>query len=231
VTSPTILLVEDEAALVALLRYNLEREGFAVLEAPDGDEALLQAREQKPDLILLDWMLPLVSGIEVCRQLRRHPETRAIPIIMLTARGEEGDKLRGLDSGADDYVTKPFSPSELIARIRAVLRRARPAPADEVLRYGDVIMDLAAHRVRRNGRELHLGPTEFRLLRFFLENPGRVFTREQLLDRVWGRDIYVEPRTVDVHIRRLRKAINGPKERDLIRTVRSAGYALDAEKG
>jgi two-component system, OmpR family, phosphate regulon response regulator PhoB len=228
VTSPTILLVEDEAALVALLRYNLEREGFAVLEAPDGDEALLQAREQKPDLILLDWMLPLVSGIEVCRQLRRHPETRAIPIIMLTARGEEGDKLRGLDSGADDYVTKPFSPSELIARIRAVLRRARPAPADEVLRYGDVIMDLAAHRVRRNGRELHLGPTEFRLLRFFLENPGRVFTREQLLDRVWGRDIYVEPRTVDVHIRRLRKAINGPKERDLIRTVRSAGYALDA---
>jgi len=231
VTSPSILLVEDEAALVALLRYNLEREGFAVLEAPDGDEALLQAREQKPDLILLDWMLPLVSGIEVCRQLRRHPETRAIPIIMLTARGEEGDKLRGLDSGADDYVTKPFSPSELIARIRAVLRRARPAPADEVLRYGDVIMDLAAHRVRRNGRELHLGPTEFRLLRFFLENPGRVFTREQLLDRVWGRDIYVEPRTVDVHIRRLRKAINGPKERDLIRTVRSAGYALDAEKG
>jgi two-component system phosphate regulon response regulator PhoB len=231
VTSPTILLVEDEAALVALLRYNLEREGFAVLEAPDGDEALLQAREQKPDLILLDWMLPLVSGIEVCRQLRRHPETRAIPIIMLTARGEEGDKLRGLDSGADDYVTKPFSPSELIARIRAVLRRARPAPADEVLRYGDVIMDLAAHRVRRNGRELHLGPTEFRLLRFFLENPGRVFTREQLLDRVWGRDIYVEPRTVDVHIRRLRKAINGPKDRDLIRTVRSAGYALDAEKG
>jgi two-component system, OmpR family, phosphate regulon response regulator PhoB len=231
VTSPTILLVEDEAALVALLRYNLEREGFAVLEAPDGDEALLQAREQKPDLILLDWMLPLVSGIEVCRQLRRHPETRAIPIIMLTARGEEGDKLRGLDSGADDYVTKPFSPSELIARIRAVLRRARPAPADEVLRYGDVVMDLAAHRVRRNGRELHLGPTEFRLLRFFLENPGRVFTREQLLDRVWGRDIYVEPRTVDVHIRRLRKAINGPKERDLIRTVRSAGYALDAEKG
>jgi two-component system, OmpR family, phosphate regulon response regulator PhoB len=231
VTSQTILLVEDEAALVALLRYNLERDGFAVLEAPDGDEALLQAREQKPDLILLDWMLPLVSGIEVCRQLRRHPETRAIPIIMLTARGEEGDKLRGLDSGADDYVTKPFSPSELIARIRAVLRRARPSPADEVLRYGDVTMDLAAHRVRRHGRELHLGPTEFRLLRFFLENPGRVFTREQLLDRVWGRDIYVEPRTVDVHIRRLRKAINGPKERDLIRTVRSAGYALDAEKG
>jgi two-component system phosphate regulon response regulator PhoB len=230
-TRPTILVVEDEVPLVTLLRYNLEREGFAVLEAPDGDEALNQAREQKPDLILLDWMLPLVSGIEVCRQLRRHPETRAIPIVMLTARGEEGDKLRGLDSGADDYVTKPFSPSELIARIRAVLRRTQPVPADEMLRFEDVSMDLAAHRVRRNGRELHLGPTEFRLLRFFMENPGRVFSREQLLDRVWGRDIYVEPRTVDVHIRRLRKAINGPGERDLIRTVRSAGYALDAEKG
>jgi two-component system phosphate regulon response regulator PhoB len=227
-SQPTILVVEDEAPLVTLLRYNLEREGFSVLEAQDGDEAMAQAREQKPDLVLLDWMLPLVSGIEVCRQLRRNPETRAIPIVMLTARGEEGDKLRGLDSGADDYVTKPFSPSELIARIRAVLRRARPVPPDEMLRYEDISLDLAAHRVRRNGRELHLGPTEFRLLRFFLENPGRVFSREQLLDRVWGRDVYVEPRTVDVHIRRLRKAINGPKERDLIRTVRSAGYALDA---
>jgi two-component system phosphate regulon response regulator PhoB len=229
-SGPTILVVEDEAPLVTLLRYNLEREGFAVLEAQDGDEALNQAREQKPDLVLLDWMLPLVSGIEVCRQLRRHPETRGIPIVMLTARGEEGDKLRGLDSGADDYVTKPFSPSELIARIRAVLRRARPAPADEMLRYEDISMDLAAHRVRRSGRELHLGPTEFRLLRFLMENPGRVFSREQLLDRVWGRDVYVEPRTVDVHIRRLRKAINGPKDRDLIRTVRSAGYALDSDK-
>jgi two-component system phosphate regulon response regulator PhoB len=226
----TILVVEDEAPLVTLLRYNLEREGFAVLEAQDGDEAVTQAREQKPDLVLLDWMLPLVSGIEVCRQLRRHPETRAIPIVMLTARGEEGDKLRGLDSGADDYVTKPFSPSELIARIRAVLRRTRPVPADEMLRFEDVTLDLAAHRVRRAGRELHLGPTEFRLLRFFLENPGRVFSREQLLDRVWGRDVYVEPRTVDVHIRRLRKAINGPREHDLIRTVRSAGYALDADQ-
>ena len=227
----TILVVEDEAPLVTLLRYNLEREGFAVLEAQDGDEALNQAREQKPDLVLLDWMLPLVSGIEICRQLRRHPETRAIPIVMLTARGEEGDKLRGLDSGADDYVTKPFSPTELIARIRAVLRRTRPVPADEMLRFEDVTLDLAAHRVRRGKRELHLGPTEFRLLRFFLENPGRVFSREQLLDRVWGRDVYVEPRTVDVHIRRLRKAINGPREHDLIRTVRSAGYALDADQG
>lgn len=229
--SQAILIVEDEMPLVTLLRYNLEREGFTVLEAGDGEEALNIAREQKPDLVLLDWMLPLTSGIEVCRQLRRNPETRGIPIVMLTARGEEGDKLRGLDSGADDYVTKPFSPSELIARIRAVLRRARPVPADEVLRYQDLAMDLAAHRVRRNGRELHLGPTEFRLLRYLLENPGRVFSREQLLDVVWGRDVYVEPRTVDVHIRRLRKAINGPHDTDLIRTVRSAGYALDARKG
>ena len=225
----TILIVEDEAPLVTLLRYNLEREGFAVLDAQDGEEALNVAREQKPDLVLLDWMLPLMSGIELCRQLRRGAETRAIPVVMLTARGEEGDKLRGLDSGADDYVTKPFSPSELIARIRAVLRRARPAPVDETLRYEDLAMDLAAHRVRRTGRDLHLGPTEFRLLSFFLEHPGRVFSREQLLDGVWGRDVYVEPRTVDVHIRRLRKAINGPRDRDLLRTVRSAGYALDAK--
>jgi two-component system phosphate regulon response regulator PhoB len=225
----TILVVEDEAPLVTLLRYNLEREGFAVLEAQDGDEAVTQAREQKPDLVLLDWMLPLVSGIEVCRQLRRHPETRAIPIVMLTARGEEGDKLRGLDSGADDYVTKPFSPSELIARIRAVLRRTRPVPADEMLRFEDVTLDLAAHRVRRAGRELHLGPTEFRLLRHFMEHPGRVFSREQLLDAVWGKDVYVEARTVDVHIRRLRIALNGDERADVIRTVRAAGYALDAQ--
>ena len=175
--SETILIVEDETPLVTLLRYNLEREGFAVLEAQDGEEALNVAREQKPDLVLLDWMLPLTSGIEVCRQLRRHAETRGMPIVMLTARGEEGDKLRGLDSGADDYVTKPFSPSELIARIRAVLRRTRPIPADEVLRYQDLTMDLAAHRVRRDRREVHLGPTEFRLLRYFLEHPGRVFSR------------------------------------------------------
>jgi two-component system, OmpR family, phosphate regulon response regulator PhoB len=226
----TILIVEDEMPLVTLLRYNLEREGFAALDAQDGEEALNIAREQRPDLVLLDWMLPLMSGIEVCRQLRRNPDTREIPIVMLTARGEEGDKLRGLDSGADDYVTKPFSPSELIARIRAVLRRTKPTPADEMLRYENLIMDLAAHRVRRNGREVHLGPTEFRLLRYFLEHPGRVFSREQLLNGVWGRDVYVEPRTVDVHIRRLRKAINGPQDTDLIRTVRSAGYALDTRK-
>jgi two-component system phosphate regulon response regulator PhoB len=225
--APLILVVEDENALVTLLRYNLEREGFQVIEAGDGEEALLLAREQRPDLILLDWMLPLLSGIEVCRQLRRLPETRSVPIIMLTARGEEGDKLRGLDSGADDYVTKPFSPSELIARVRAVIRRARPATENETLQYEDLIMDLAAHRVRRNGRDVHLGPTEFRLLRHLLEHQGRVFSREQLLDQVWGQDVYVEPRTVDVHIRRLRKALNIDEEPDLIRTVRSAGYALD----
>jgi two-component system phosphate regulon response regulator PhoB len=224
-----ILVVEDEAALVTLLRYNLDREGFRVAEARDGEEALLMAREQKPDLVLLDWMLPLLSGLEVCRQLRRSPETRNVPIIMLTARGEEGDKLRGLDSGADDYVTKPFSPSELIARIRAALRRSRPATNGESLQFEDLTMDLAAHRVRRRGRDIHLGPTEFRLLRYLMEHQGRVFSREQLLDMVWGQDVYVEPRTVDVHIRRLRKAINKTDEIDLIRTVRSAGYSLDRE--
>jgi len=227
--TPLILVVEDEAALVTLLRYNLEREGFRVAEARDGEEALLMAREQKPDLVILDWMLPLLSGLEVCRQLRRGPDTRSVPIIMLTARGEEGDKLRGLDSGADDYVTKPFSPSELIARIRAALRRARPAMNGESLQFEDLTMDLAAHRVRRRGRDIHLGPTEFRLLRYLMEHQGRVFSREQLLDMVWGQDVYVEPRTVDVHIRRLRKAINKSDEIDLIRTVRSAGYSLDRE--
>jgi two-component system phosphate regulon response regulator PhoB len=225
--NPLILVVEDEAALVTLLRYNLEREGFRVAAAADGEEALLLAREEKPDLVLLDWMLPLLSGIEVCRQLRRMTETRSVPIIMLTARGEEGDKLRGLDSGADDYITKPFSPSELVARIRAVVRRTRPAVNGEVLHYDDLVMDLASHRVRRKGRDVHLGPTEFRLLRHLLEHQGRVFSREQLLDVVWGQDVYVEPRTVDVHIRRLRKALNAEEESDLIRTVRSAGYALD----
>ncbi len=224
---PLVLVVEDEAALVTLLRYNLEREGFRVTEARDGEEAMLQIAEQVPDLVILDWMLPLMSGIEVCRQLRRLPETRRLPIVMLTARGEEGDKLRGLDAGADDYITKPFSPSELIARLRAVLRRAKPEREDETLKYQDLVMDLASHRVKRNGREVHLGPTEFRLLRHLLENQGRVFSREQLLDMVWGRDVYVEPRTVDVHIRRLRKAINNDHENDLIRTVRAAGYALD----
>ena len=227
-TNPTILIVDDEADLVTLLTYNLEREGFRTLAAYDGDEALLMAGEQRPDLILLDWMLPHRSGLDVCRQLRRGSKTREIPIIMLTARGEEADRVRGLDNGADDYVSKPFSTSELLARARAVLRRSAPAMTDEVLRYGDVVMDLAGHRVRRDGRDIHLGPTEFRLLRHFLQHPGRVFSREQLLDVVWGHDVYVEPRTVDVHIRRLRKALNEFSGIDLIRTVRSAGYALDS---
>ena len=225
--SPLILIVEDETPLVTLLRYNLEREGFRVTEAHDGEEALLAVKEETPDLILLDWMLPHISGLEVCRQLRRQNGVRDVPVIMLTARGEEADKLRGLDSGADDYVTKPFSPVELIARIRAVLRRAQPAVGGEILQFEDLIMDLAAHRVRRGAREVRLGPTEFRLLRHLLGSPGRVYSREQLLDAVWGRDIYVEPRTVDVHIRRLRKALNADDEPDLIRTVRAAGYALD----
>jgi two-component system phosphate regulon response regulator PhoB len=224
---PLVMIVEDEAPLVTLLKYNLEKEGFGVCEASDGEEALVQIAERKPDVVLLDWMLPLVSGIEVCRQIRRSPQSRALPIIMLTARGEEGDKIRGLNSGADDYITKPFSPSELVARVRAVIRRAKPDVSDESLTFADVAMDLAAHRVVRNGRPIHLGPTEFRLLRFLLEHPGRVFSRERLLDAVWGHDVYVEPRTVDVHIRRLRKALNGPQDVDIIRTVRSAGYALD----
>ena len=224
---PLVLVVEDEAPLVTLLRYNLEREGFAVSEAADGEEALLRIAEEKPDAVLLDWMLPLVSGLEVCRRIRRSPETRALPVIMLTARGEEGDRVRGLDSGADDYVVKPFSPTELVARLRAVIRRAQPAAAEEVLRYADVEMDTAAHRVLRGGRLVHLGPTEFRLLRHFLQNPGRVYSRERLLDRVWGPDVELEPRTVDVHIRRLRKALNAGGGSDLVRTVRSVGYALD----
>jgi two-component system phosphate regulon response regulator PhoB len=225
---PRVLIVEDETALMALLRYNLEREGFAVDEALDGEEALLTVAEQPPDLIVLDWMLPKLSGIEVCRQLRRRSETRATPIIMLTAKTEESDRVRGLDSGADDYVTKPFSPAELVARVRAVLRRTKPSSAGEALSFADLSMDLISHRVTRAGRAIHLGPTEFRLLRHLMENPGRVFSREQLLDAAWGRDAYVEPRTVDVHVRRLRKSINRDHERDLIRTVRAFGYALDA---
>jgi two-component system phosphate regulon response regulator PhoB len=224
---PLVLIVEDEAALVTMLRYNLEREGFAVCAASDGEEALVQIAERKPDVVLLDWMLPLVSGIEVCRQIRRAPASRSLPIVMLTARGEEGDRVRGLNSGADDYVVKPFSPAELIARLRAVMRRAQPTSAEEVLRFADLAVDLVAHRVTRDGRPIHLGPTEFRLLRFFMQHPGRVFSREQLLDQVWGHDVYVEARTVDVHIRRLRKAINFGSEADLVRTVRGAGYALD----
>jgi two-component system, OmpR family, phosphate regulon response regulator PhoB len=226
-TKPHILVVEDETALVEMLRYNLEKEGFKVSAAIDGEDALTAVDEHQPDLLILDWMLPLVSGLEICRQLRRKPNTRELPIIMLTARGEEADRVRGLEVGADDYVAKPFSPSELIARVRAVLRRSKPSTAADLLTYAGVVMDLSSHRVLRDGRAVHLGPTEFRLLRFLMERPGRVYSREQLLDAVWGREIYVEARTVDVHIRRLRKALNGPNDTDIIRTVRSAGYALD----
>ncbi|MEM8586747.1 MAG: phosphate regulon transcriptional regulator PhoB [Pseudomonadota bacterium] len=225
---PLILVIEDEVDLVTLLTYNLEKENYRVIAAFEGDEGVMLAAEQHPDLILLDWMLPNRSGIDICRQLRRTDASRDIPIIMLTARGEEGDRIRGLNAGADDYVTKPFSINELLARMRAVLRRTAPASASEVLQMADIVMDLAAHRVRRGERNIHLGPTEFRLLRHFMQYPGRVFSREQLLDTVWGHDVYVEPRTVDVHIRRLRKALNGDTEQDVIRTVRSAGYALDA---
>jgi two-component system phosphate regulon response regulator PhoB len=224
---PLVLIVEDEAPLVTMLRYNLEREGFAVDAAGDGEEALLRIAERQPDAVLLDWMLPLVSGLEICRQIRRSPKTRSMPVIMLTARTEEADRIRGLDSGADDYVVKPFSPSELVARLRAVIRRAQPSAREEVLRYADLAMDLAAHRVSRAGKPLHLGPTEFRLLRHFLEHPGRVFSREQLVDRIWGQDSEIEMRTVDVHIRRLRKALGEHGGPDLLRTVRSVGYALD----
>ena len=226
-TKPLVLIVEDEAPLVTMLRYNLEREGFQVCEAADGEEALVQIAERRPDLVLLDWMLPLVSGIEVCRRIRRAAETRSLPVVILTARGEEADRVRGLDSGADDYVVKPFSPSELVARLRAVMRRAQPDAGRDLLQFADVELDTAAHRVVRGGKAIHLGPTEFRLLRYLISRPGRVFTREQLLDAVWGQDVYVEARTVDVHIRRLRKALNADGGADVIRTVRSAGYALD----
>jgi two-component system phosphate regulon response regulator PhoB len=226
---PTILVVEDEAPLLTLLRYNLEKQGFRVEEAADGQEALLRVAETKPDLILLDWMLPALSGIEVCRQIRRRPNTRDLPIIMVTARTEDQDAVRALDTGADDYIAKPFAMEALMARIRALLRRSGAVPVKGRVSYRDLVMDQDAHRVMRGPRALHLGPTEYRLLEFFLQHPGRVFSREQLLDAVWGRDIHVEPRTVDVHIRRLRKAVNGEGEADIIRTVRSAGYALDAE--
>ncbi|MFN5174499.1 MAG: phosphate regulon transcriptional regulator PhoB [Holosporaceae bacterium] len=225
-----ILVVEDEASLRELLQYNLEKEGYRVTLATDGEDGLLHVEENKPDLIVLDWMLPQVSGIEVCRRLRRSNETKLIPILMLTAKGEEADMVRGLSIGADDYMTKPFSVVELVARVKALLRRSNPARSEESLTYRDLTMDLRTYRVSRAGSEVHVGPTEFKLLRYFMENPGRVFTREQLLDAVWGSDIYVEPRTVDVHIRRLRVALNptgGEDCRDYIRTVRSAGYALD----
>ncbi|MGP1281432.1 MAG: phosphate regulon transcriptional regulator PhoB [Parasphingopyxis sp.] len=224
-----LLLVEDDMALTELLIWHFEREEFNVKHTVDGEEALLLARENPPDLVLLDWMIEGLSGIEVCRRLRRMPDTANVPIIMLTARGEEEDRVRGLETGADDYVTKPFSPRELVARVGAVLRRVRPALAGEPLLHGDIAMDTVSYKVRRDGEVIPLGPTEFRLLKHFLEHPGRVFSRERLLDSVWGHDSDIEPRTVDVHIRRLRKALNKGGKPDIIRTVRSAGYALDAE--
>jgi len=226
---PYILVMEDEDALATLLQYNLEKEGYDVVIASDGEEGMIQVDERQPDLVLLDWMLPKVSGIEVCRRLRGRAETRNLPIIMLTARGEESDRVRGLDTGADDYLTKPFSMVELIARIRAVLRRIRPGLADDRVGHGDIVIDRVAHRVRRDGKEVHLGPTEFRLLDHFMRHPGRVFSREQLLDAVWGSDVYVEARTVDVHVGRLRKALDIGESANPIRTVRSAGYSLDLE--
>lgn len=227
---PLILIVEDDPALVELLKYNLEKEGYATVVATDGEAALTRVEEEEPVLIVLDWMLPKLSGIDVCRRLRQRASTARLPIIMLTARGEEDDRIKGLESGADDYIVKPFSPSELTARVRAVLRRSRPELTEEILKYEGIEMDMVTHRVKRHERTLHLAPTEYRLLKVFLERPGRVFSREQLLDQAWGRDIYVEPRTVDVHMRRLRKAINGDGEPDLIRTVRGAGYSLDTAK-
>ena len=227
--TPHILVVEDEDSLATLLQYNLQKEGYDVALAGDGEEALLLIDERLPDLVVLDWMLPKVSGIEVCRRLRQRNETRNLPIIMLTARGEESDRVRGLDTGADDYVVKPFSMTELTARIRAVLRRLRPGLAEDRVRRGDILIDRVAHRVKRAGAEIHLGPTEFRLLDYLMQHPGRVFSREQLLDAVWGSDVYVEARTVDVHIGRLRKALGVSEADDPIRTVRSAGYSLDLE--
>ena len=226
---PLALVVEDEAALLTVLRYNLEKQGFRVEEAGDGHEALTRLGELTPDIVLLDWMLPSISGLELCRQIRRRPTTRDLPVIMVTARTEDGDAVRGLDTGADDYITKPFSIEALVARMRALLRRTRTVADKGTLCFHDVVMDLTAHRVHRNGRPVHLGPTEFRLLEFLMQHPRRVFAREELLDAVWGRDIHVEPRTVDVHVRRLRKSINGAGELDVVRTVRAAGYALDTE--
>ena len=226
--APKLLLVEDDPALAELIEYRFKGEGYDVRQTGDGDEALLLAAEEAPDLVLLDWMIGGTSGIEVCRRLRREKSTAHVPIIMLTARGAEDDRIRGLETGADDYVTKPFSPRELIARVAAVLRRVRPALAGETLNVGDIALDPTAHKVLRRNRTLAIGPTEFRLLRHFMEHPGRVFSRDQLLDAVWGTGSEIELRTVDVHIRRLRKAIELDGAPDPVRTVRSAGYALEA---
>lgn len=226
VAAPLVLIVEDEPAQREVLAYNLRAEGFRVTLAHDGEEALAQARDEVPDLVVLDWMMPRLSGLEVCRQLKAERATRAVPIIMLSARSEESDRVRGLDIGADDYVSKPYAVGELIARVRANLRRSRPALSGEVLSFQDIALNSETHRVSRAGQDLKLGPTEFRLLATFMERPGRVWSREQLLDRVWGRDIYVETRTVDVHVGRLRKALCQFGGTDPLRTVRGAGYAL-----
>lgn len=226
-----ILIVEDEQALSELLRYNFESEGYQVTLCESGEEAELMVAEEVPDLVVLDWMLPAVSGIELCRRLRSRPETRNMPIIMLTARGEETDRIRGLETGADDYVVKPFSVPELMARVKALLRRAAPDLMAEVLKVADIELDRAAHKVTRGLREIHLGPTEFRLLEYLMESPGRVLSRAQLLDGVWGRDAFVDERTVDVHIGRLRKALNRGKESDPVRTVRGAGYVFGERQG
>lgn len=222
----SILIVEDDVALSELIEWNLKSEGYSVRKTPDGEEALIMVREQMPDAIILDWMIENIPGIEVCRQLRREKETSKVPIIMLTARGEEEDRIRGLKTGADDYVTKPFSPKELLARIEALLRRSRPSLAGDLLNVADLELDTAAHRVRRNGEALHLGPTEFRLLRHLMERPGRVHSRQQLIDAVWGLDSEIDERTVDVHVRRLRKAIDLDGQESLVRTVRAAGYSM-----
>jgi len=225
--SPRILIVEDEDSLGLLLRYNLEAEGYGVEICTRGDDAEIRLKESQPDLLVLDWMLPGVSGIELCRRLRSRDETKALPIVMLTARGEESERIRGLSTGADDYVVKPFSVPELMARVRALLRRAKPEIMSTLLTAGDLELDRETHRVRRDSKEIHLGPTEFRLLEYLMQAPGRVFTREQLLDGVWGHDVYVDERTVDVHVGRLRKAINSGNQTDPIRTVRGAGYAFN----
>ncbi len=223
---PFIVIAEDEPAVSELLRYNLEAQGYETAIADDGEEALLLLEERTPDLILLDWMLPKVSGIEICRRVRSRPETANLPVIMLTAKTEEADKVRGLEMGADDYITKPFSTNELIARVKAVLRRIRPALVHDMIHVGDIMIDRTTHIVTRKGQHIHLGPTEFRLLEYFAQHPKRVFSREQLLDGVWGSDVYVEARTVDVHVGRLRKALMSQGGDNPIRTVRSAGYSL-----
>jgi two-component system phosphate regulon response regulator PhoB len=228
---PRILIVEDEEPLALLLRYNLENQGFAVDTVARGDEAEIKLREGLPDLVILDWMLPGTSGIEICRRLRARPGSERLPILMLTARGEETERVRGLATGADDYVVKPFSVPELMARVNALLRRAKPGAVASMLKAGDLELDREKRRVHRGGRELALGPTEFRLLEFLMSSPGRVFSREQLLDGVWGRDVYVDERTVDVHVGRLRKALNRGRERDPIRTVRGSGYSFDERYG